>query len=153
MVLPVSTSPASRESIPSRSNSLRNAGSRRTRARIVVLKLRVNGTEVASFLALLVVLPASDGGLDVSLLALFETTAQQQNQPVAILAKINAVARAEVQLVFENPGSNAFNVREVAMRHADHGSCRLGGRGSIQSVEPPRIRATARTVQIFSNLD
>ena len=78
------------------------------------LKLRVKGIGLSSLLALLVILPPCDCRLDIFLLTLLGTAAKQQNQTFTILAKVDPVTGAEIQLVFEYAGPKTLYVRKVA---------------------------------------
>src|SRR5918993_493750 len=102
MTLPVSTSPASRHSMASRRMARRNLGERSMRAFTVSLKSLVNGIAPLLRLALLVLLPVILCDFDVAALALLRTTAQQNDDAVAVLAEVHAVARTEIERDLEH---------------------------------------------------
>src|SRR5580658_8880416 len=87
MVLAVAISPVSMDSMPSRRSSLRNFGSRATRARMVSLKSRVRAI-IVLLLSSFVVLP--------------------------VLPEIDPVTRPEVDSVLEHTRTDTFDVREIA---------------------------------------
>jgi hypothetical protein len=49
------------------------------------------------------VFPVGDGGSDIVLLALLGTTAEQDDEMLAVVAEINPVARTEIYLQSETP--------------------------------------------------
>src|ERR1700686_2735120 len=118
MVLPVSTSPLSIASIPSRRSAFANFLSAFTRACTNSLKgfvLAIICLRLAPpALALLVVPPIGPGRFDIVLLPLLCPTRQQDHDRVAISPKIDSVARAEIDLVFQHTFSDAFHIREIA---------------------------------------
>jgi hypothetical protein len=59
-------------------------------------------------LCLLVLRPTFPGICDVIALPLLCTTAQQKDHAFSIPAKVNAIARSEVQAEFENSASNGL---------------------------------------------
>jgi hypothetical protein len=61
----------------------------------------------------LVVLPSGDRIGDVSLLPLLGSAAEQDHQNLAILAEIDAIARAKVEFVFVNTCADALNARKI----------------------------------------
>src|SRR5581483_10212674 len=115
MVLAVAMSPPSMHSTPSRRSSLRNFGSRSARARMVSLKSRVRAMVVLLFPSL-IILPSGQGGIDVLLLALFRPSAEQDDEALAVLAEVNAIARSKIDATLHDSGTDAFHVREVALR-------------------------------------
>src|SRR5579862_5021464 len=115
MVLAVAISPPSMHSTPSRRSSLRNLGSRSTRARMVFLKSRVRAMVVLLF-SLFIILPAVESRLDVLMLAFLGTAAEQNDEAVSVLAEINAVAGPEIDAALEYAGTDTLDVREVALR-------------------------------------
>src|SRR5262245_23376948 len=114
MLLPTSSSPASRASIPSFRSASRKAGLSLTRAMTVSLNGRVRGILDLAFLAILVVLPAILRSLDVPLLTLLRSTAKQYDDFAPVLAKVHAVARPEIHLQLECARADTFRIRSVA---------------------------------------
>lgn len=119
MIFPVSTSPERRFSIPSRSRALRKPGSRCTRARIVSLKSRVRAIPF-TFQPVFVACSLATAhvrwrcpSVDVS-----SFPAEQNDQPLAILAEIDPQAGAEIHSILVNACANALCVREIALLHA-----------------------------------
>ena len=49
-------------------------------------------------------------------LTFFATTANQNHQAIAILTKVNPIARAKIDLVFEQTLTYAFDIRQIAGR-------------------------------------
>jgi hypothetical protein len=49
-------------------------------------------------------------------LALFRAAAKQDDKCLAVLAEVNAVAGAELELVFEHSGTDALDIREITER-------------------------------------
>jgi hypothetical protein len=58
--------------------------------------------------------PISGRGVDAVRLALLGAAAEQNNQPLAVLAEINPVARTEIDPQFEHTRTNTFDVRDIA---------------------------------------
>src|SRR5262245_31471060 len=107
IALPVSSSPDSSASTPSRSIAARNGASRRARAWMVSLKPRVSGMSCLLSLARLVIRPASLGGLDVLLLVRLGAARQQDHQGPAIPSEVDPVAGAKVDPMFQHTLANA----------------------------------------------
>src|SRR5580692_6999832 len=139
MVLAVAISPPSMHSTPSRRSSLRNLGSRSARARMVSLKSRVRAMVVLLF-SPFIILPAVKSGLEVLLLAFLGAGAEQNDEAVSVLAEINAAAGSEIDAALEHSGTDALDVREVALRQTGQRRCHLGGSLRTQAVEPGRVR-------------
>jgi hypothetical protein len=95
---------------------LRKPGSRFARARMVSLKSRVKAmcSPFCPF-SLLVVLPSRQSRVDVLLLAFFRSTTDEDYQPLAVFTEVDTVAWAEIDSVFVNTGTNAFDVGEIAL--------------------------------------
>ena len=87
------------------------------------------------------------------LLALLRTAAQEDDESVTVLAKVNAVAWAEIELVFEDPGPDALNIREIPKRDPGNRGRYLRRSLGIQIVEPFGVLALTFAVEIFSDLN
>jgi hypothetical protein len=85
-----------------------------------------------------VILPAGGCGGDVVLLALFRPPAEQNDDPLAVLAKVDSVARAKVDFVLEYAAPNALRIREMSLADTLYGDDDPGGGRRIQAVEPYR---------------
>src|SRR5688500_5939077 len=118
MLLPTSSSPASRASMPSFRSASRKAALRLTRAMTVSLNGRVRAILDLAFLAILVVLPAILRSFDVPLLTLLRAAAKQYDDFVAVLADVHAIARPEIHLQLEYARADAFRIRNVAHTEA-----------------------------------
>src|SRR5215472_4549821 len=141
-------SPPSMHSTPSRRSSLRNLASRSARARMVSLKSRVRAMVVLLF-STLIILPSGQGGFDVLLLALFRSAAEQNNETLPVLAKIDSVSLSEIDPVFEHSGTDAFHVREIARRRPRQCRCHLGGGLCVEPIEPLCTRPPALAVVVL----
>jgi hypothetical protein len=86
------------------------------------------------------------GGFDIPLLACFRAAAEQDDKAVAVLAEVDAVAGAEVDLVFDDPAADAFEVGRVSLTDARDGNRDLGSRLCIEPGEPLGEGATAARV-------
>src|SRR5271156_4673576 len=116
IILPVSTSPERKFSIPSRRSALRKPESRFTRARIVSLKSRVRaiGSPSCAF-SQFVVLPSSQCHLDIPLLASFRSAANEDHQPVAVFPEVNSVAWTKINPILTNPRFDALDVGQITL--------------------------------------
>src|SRR5580700_9616737 len=151
MARPIFSSPESISSIASRSSALRNRGSRRARSRIVSRKSLVSAILLLLCLPFPVVFPVQLRPPDIQLLALFRATAKQNDEPSAFPSKIDAVAGAEVNPVFENAAANTFDVRQVAVRNAFQRRGHFRGGLHVQRAQPLRKRATSADIDVFPN--
>src|SRR5262245_8929435 len=113
MAFPVSTSPARRDSTPSRRSSFRYLRSDRRRACTVSLNSLVRGISRLLRLALLVVGPSLVRVSDVPVLALFRPASEQDYDGVAIFTEIHPIARPEIDSILEHAGTDALDVREI----------------------------------------
>src|SRR6202030_1739355 len=76
-----------------------------------------------------VIVPVGESSFDVSLLALFRTAAKQNDKCLAVLAEVNAIAGAEVELVFET-------LRGRHPRHSRNSRARSESRPLLSSQRP-----------------
>jgi hypothetical protein len=90
---------------------------------------------------------------DVLLLTLLDAAAEQNNQPLAVFAKINPVAGAEIDSQFKHTGTNTFNIRDITHGEPGYGGCHFRGCRCIQSVKPNLVKVAALPVEIFSDLN
>ena len=109
--MPVSTSPARKFSIPSRSNAFRNPGSRCTRARIVSLKSRVNAIDITSLPLFFACSPAT-------------APVRRRYPPAGFFSSLHPkesqVAVHLSQNKFGTQGQNQFFTRKLPIRHPWH---------------------------------
>lgn len=89
--------------------------------------------------------------VDVGLLALFGSAAEQDHEPLSILAKVNAVAGTEIQAQFKDARTYAFCYREIAPFESveEHGDPCLGT--VIQLTEPSLKGISPKTVDVLTN--
>jgi hypothetical protein len=86
-----------------------------------------------------VILPAGQSCIDVALLALLRAATQQDDKLLAVFAEINPVARAEIELVFENSRADTLDVREISCGDPNQRGRYLRRGMSIQAIEPRRV--------------
>ena len=79
------------------------------------------------FLAPLVVLPAAFRFRNVRRLPLFRSSGKEDNQLVAVVSEINAVAGTEIHPPLKDPRANSLRVAEVSLRNAVEGGCDFRG--------------------------
>src|ERR1035438_4262940 len=103
-------------SIASRSNALRNRGSRWARSRIVSRKSLVSAMVFFLGLPVPVVSPIRLCLADVYLLTCLRATREQNNEPVAVPSEVDAVAGAKINLVFEKTVTNQIGRARVRER-------------------------------------
>ena len=70
------------------------------------------------------------------MLAFLAAATQQNHKPFAVLAKINAIARPEIDTAFKNSRTDALDVREIPRRQAGQSRCHFRRRLGIQVIEP-----------------
>ena len=70
------------------------------------------------------------------MLPLFRSPSQKDDELVPVPAKIDAITGAKINGVLTHPGTNRFDVREVALFHANNGRRHLCCRWSVEIVEP-----------------
>lgn len=87
------------------------------------------------------------------LLALLGPATDEDYESVAVLTEINPIARAEVDSIFENTGSDAFHFREISLLDSHNGDRNFGGSLAIEVIKPVPVEAVAGSVEIFANLD
>src|SRR5690348_1027413 len=109
MALLTSSSAPSKASTASRSIASRNPEFRRKSSTTVSLKGRLSG--MSAFLATLIIGPALLSVYDILLLALFRAACEQEHECLAVLPKIDAITRTEVDLKLAHSAPNAFHVR------------------------------------------
>jgi hypothetical protein len=89
----------------------------------------------------------------VPLLPLLAASAEQDDEPLSILAEVHAVAWTEVETKFEDSGTYALGHPEVAVLHAqDSGDDTDACRG-VQLHDPIPVGDTAERVDVFPHLD
>jgi len=90
---------------------------------------------------------------NIVLLPVFSPSANKDDDPVSFFAKVDAIARTEIDFVFHHPATNRLNVREVALRQPGNRDGNLGRSMRIQTVEPIGIGAMAGRIDVFENRD
>src|SRR5260370_34702354 len=147
MVLPVSRSPLSIASMPSRRRASANFESPLMWCWTRSLKFFVGPIArlraALSALALLVVLPIGVGRIDIALLALLGAAGQQDHQRRTVLPEINTVARPEIDPVFAHALADRFDAGEVTLLQPDDGARDLGSRYRLQIRKPRGERLLA----------
>ena len=93
------------------------------------------------------------GGLDILLLTRLGSTTQEDDQGIAVPAEIDPIAGARVYPTFENTGTHALRVGEVALFHPDQRRRHLGRSLSTKAVEPSGIRTAAFGVKVLPDLN
>jgi hypothetical protein len=100
----------------------------------------------------LVVFPPAERKADVILLVLLRAATEQNDDALAVVAKIDPVAGAKIYLALENASPDAFGVGEVSQPHAVEGGCDLAGGLGVQLAEPVAKSAATARVAILTNL-
>jgi hypothetical protein len=90
---------------------------------------------------------------DVLLLPFLRAAANQNHKALAILAEIDSVARAEIDLAFKNAGTDARYLREIALFHTRQRDGHFGGYRSVESFEPSGEPLVAGFVNVTAKLD
>src|ERR1035441_7073865 len=93
------------------------------------------------------------GCCDVRLLSLLAAAPEQDDQTLAVLAEVNAIAGAEVETEFGDSGTYAFCGREVALFHAQHGSDDANARSRVELDDSIPVRSAAACVDVLPHLD
>ena len=76
------------------------------------------------------------GCVDIALLPLLRAACQQDDDGVAVSTEINPVARAEINPIFQNAFSNAFDIGEIALLYPNQRASDLCCSGSVQLRKP-----------------
>src|SRR5580704_15789641 len=139
-------------SMASRSRALRKAGSCCARSRIVSRKSFVRAMAGLLLLsASVVVCPMRLGGFNVGPLVLLRAAGEQDHQPVAVTPEIDAVAWAEIDLVFQNAATHGFDGGEIAIGDSFQGCCDLRRGVHVEAAQPLREGAFSGAVNILAN--
>src|SRR5579859_377042 len=161
MVLPVSRSPASSASTPSRSRASAKAGSAATRwptrslklrVRVMVHLLRCISCISWGAPAPLVGGPQGLGGLDILLLAALGPAGQQDDELRPVAGEIDPVARPPVQPVLRDAVADRLAVSEKAALEAGQGHDNLGGGLCVEAGEPVGEGAGTLLVGVVAQL-
>jgi len=102
----------------------------------VSLNGRVRAILDLAFLAILVVLPATSGSLDVSLLALPRAPTEEDDDFISVLAKIYAIAWTEIDFELEYACANALHIRRISQLKTCQRTRNLRFRYWVESPEP-----------------
>src|SRR5690349_4399437 len=147
MVLPVSRSPLSIASIPSRRRTSANFASRLTCSCTRPLKLFdlaiPQFRSMSSALARLVVAPMGMRRVDVVLLALLHAASQQDHQIWTILTEVDTITGPEIDPVLEHAFADRLHAGKVALLQPDDCARHLGARDCVDLRKPFRERRTA----------
>src|SRR5687768_11311247 len=87
---------------------------------MVSLKSLVSAILLLLFFALPISGPKTLGAPYVVMLAFLRPAAEQDQQALAIAAKVDSITGAEVDAVFLNPASNALRIGEVPLCHSSN---------------------------------
>ena len=77
----------------------------------------------------------------------------QNHNSFAIATEVNAVAGAEVDLVFIQARADAFSIRQISLLHTRQGDGHLGSGGSVERFQPAREGFVSLFVNVTSKLD
>src|SRR5262245_56093006 len=88
---------------------------------------------------------------DVPILALFRSPAEQDHQSVSVLAEGDAIARSEVDSVFEKAGPEALHVGEIPPLQPPDGGSDLCGVNCGERGEPSPKRTRTVAVEELQN--
>jgi hypothetical protein len=91
--------------------------------------------------------------VDIVLLALLRAATHQDHQPIAVFPEIDPVPRSEIDFVFEQPATDALDVRKVTARKPGQARGHFRRRLGIQAVEPVCLRTVSIGRDIFPNVD
>src|SRR5271156_5482295 len=156
---PLSRSPAIMTATASSSSARRKAGSRSARSRMVSRKSLVSATLFLLFgffffpFALFVFGPDIVRFRDIDRLPFLDATADQDDECLAVLAEVNAVAWPPVELVFRNAFAGRLDVREIALGDFLQGQRHLHGRHRVQTIEPSPEGAFPLLIRVFPDFD
>ena len=87
------------------------------------------------------------------LAAVVRTAANQNHNMFAILAEVDPIAGAEVDLVLKHAGTNALDLREIPLRHTCKRNRYLGCRRGAQSFEPMGETFVSVFINVAAKLD
>ena len=93
------------------------------------------------------------GGFHILPLACLGPAAQENDQRLAVPAKIDPVAGPEVYPVFQDTSADTLDAGEVSLLQPDQCRRYLRRSPGVQPIEPSRIGATAFPVDIFPDRD
>ena len=91
--------------------------------------------------------------MDVLLLTFFRSAPNQDDQPVAIFAEVNAVAGTKINPVLVDTGANALGVGKITLLDACQSSGHLGRCLLVQTIGPRGKRASSAPIQVFAHFD
>jgi hypothetical protein len=97
--------------------------------------------------------PAHLSRCNVVVLPFFGPATDQDHKTLAVLAEIDAVARAEISLVFEDAFSDTFGVGQITPLDPREGNRHLGGGNGVQPLEPLGDTFIAVFVNIAAKLE
>ena len=75
-------------------------------------------------------------GSNNCILALLCAAREKYHQPVPVLAEVDPIAKAKINPVLINAGTNTFHVREITLLHPMDCHPHFDRRGHIQIIEP-----------------
>lgn len=102
---------------------------------------------------MLQVLPDLPRAQDISLLAAFGTTAQQDHDATPMHSKVHPVTRPEIQAQLLHTFTNALHVGPISQGQPRQCGRNSGGNDPIEIVEPVTKRASARRVDVLDDLE
>lgn len=77
--------------------------------------------------------------------------AEQDDNSVAVLAKVDAIPRPEIDSVLKHAGADALDVREIAQLQPPKCCRNFGGCGGVETPKPGRKRARTCAIEIFED--
>ena len=104
-------------------------------------------------LASLAVTPTLLISQKVVVLAFLCSPAEQDDDRIRVLAKVDPVTGAKIDPGFINAGTGALGVREITLLDPNHGRGHLCRRWGIETFEPLRKRAEVVLIRILPDRD
>jgi len=91
------------------------------------------------------------GSPNVAVLPLLRPSTKQDDKRLTILAKVDAISRAEIDAILEDAGADTLDVGEVARLQPANRRRHFRGCSAIERCKPGRERTRSRAVEIFEN--
>jgi hypothetical protein len=89
---------------------------------------------------------------DILLLPFLRAAAKQDRERISVFAEVDAVAGAEVDLVFIHAGAYAFYIREISLFDARQRYRHFRRGVMVESVEPAREASITSLIDVASQL-
>jgi hypothetical protein len=97
--------------------------------------------------------PAFPSRCDVLLLPFLCAPTNENHNALAILAEVDALAGAEVDLVFKDAGTHALDVREIPLLHPRERDSHLGGCRRVELFQPRGEAFVSVFIDVAAKLD